>query len=88
VHVAGFDSDRAASHALVDEGIATAPSLDALASVLPTPRVVWLMVPADDTTRLALMSRFASQGGGDYANRMLATMRKAFGGHPVARQTP
>jgi 6-phosphogluconate dehydrogenase len=37
---------------------------------------------------LALMSRFASQGGGDYANRMLAMMRKAFGGHAIAKQQP
>jgi 6-phosphogluconate dehydrogenase len=33
---------------------------------------------------LALMARFTSQGGGDYANRMLAMMRKGFGGHAVA----
>lgn len=32
---------------------------------------------------LALMSRFASQGQGDFANRMLAMMRKGFGGHAV-----
>jgi hypothetical protein len=32
---------------------------------------------------LALMSRFASQGKGDYANQMLAMMRKGFGGHAV-----
>jgi 6-phosphogluconate dehydrogenase len=32
---------------------------------------------------LALMSRFDSQGKGDYANRMLAMMRQAFGGHAV-----
>jgi 6-phosphogluconate dehydrogenase len=32
---------------------------------------------------LALMSRFASQGRGDFANRMLAMMRKGFGGHAV-----
>ena len=34
---------------------------------------------------LALMARFTSQGGGDYANRMLAMMRKSFGGHAVGR---
>ncbi|HXR55906.1 MAG TPA: hypothetical protein VN858_03840 [Casimicrobiaceae bacterium] len=33
---------------------------------------------------LALMARFSSQGGGDYANRLLAMMRKGFGGHAVA----
>ncbi|HEX6137345.1 MAG TPA: decarboxylating 6-phosphogluconate dehydrogenase [Casimicrobiaceae bacterium] len=32
---------------------------------------------------LALMARFASQGSGDYAGRLLAMMRKGFGGHPV-----
>ena len=36
---------------------------------------------------LALMARFTSQGGGDYANRMLAMMRKGFGGHAVASVT-
>ena len=33
---------------------------------------------------LALMARFTSQGSGDYANRILAMMRKSFGGHAVA----
>ena len=32
---------------------------------------------------LALMARFASQGSGDYAGRVLAMMRKSFGGHAV-----
>jgi 6-phosphogluconate dehydrogenase len=32
---------------------------------------------------LALMMRFASQGKGDFGNRMLAMMRKGFGGHAV-----
>ena len=32
---------------------------------------------------LALMARFSSQSGGAYAQKMLAMMRKAFGGHPV-----
>jgi len=32
---------------------------------------------------LALMMRFASQGRNDYADRMLAMMRKGFGGHAV-----
>jgi 6-phosphogluconate dehydrogenase len=35
---------------------------------------------------LALALRFASQGRGDYANRLLAMMRNAFGGHAVTRQ--
>jgi 6-phosphogluconate dehydrogenase (decarboxylating) len=29
------------------------------------------------------MERFASQGRGDYTNRMLSRMRQAFGGHAV-----
>ncbi len=39
-------------------------------------------VPAPVLT-LALMARFASQGGDDYANKLLAMMRKGFGGHAV-----
>jgi 6-phosphogluconate dehydrogenase len=34
---------------------------------------------------LALMSRFASQGKGDFANQMLAMMRQGFGGHTVQK---
>ena len=34
---------------------------------------------------LALMSRFASQGHDDYASKLLAMMRKGFGGHAVAK---
>ena len=32
---------------------------------------------------LALMMRFASQGNNDYPAKMLAMMRKGFGGHAV-----
>ena len=39
-------------------------------------------VPAPVLT-LALMARFASQGRDDYAARLLAMMRKGFGGHSV-----
>jgi 6-phosphogluconate dehydrogenase len=42
-------------------------------------------VPAPVLT-LALMARFASQGNDDYAARMLAMMRKGFGGHPVQKK--
>jgi 6-phosphogluconate dehydrogenase len=34
---------------------------------------------------LALAARFDSQGRADYANRLLAVMRRAFGGHAVAK---
>jgi 6-phosphogluconate dehydrogenase len=40
-------------------------------------------VPAPVLT-LALMARFASQGRDDYTGRILAMMRKSFGGHAVA----
>ncbi len=33
----------------------------------------------------ALMARFSSQGQGDYANKVLAMMRKGFGGHAVQK---
>ena len=32
---------------------------------------------------LSLMARFASQGNGDYAGKLLAMMRKSFGGHAL-----
>jgi 6-phosphogluconate dehydrogenase len=37
---------------------------------------------------LALMARFTSQGGGDYANKLLAMMSKSFGGHALAHVEP
>ena len=37
---------------------------------------------------LALMARFASQGSDDYANRLLAMMRRGFGGHAIAHVKP
>jgi len=43
-----------------------------------------LGIPAPVIT-LALMSRFSSQGGADYARRLLAMMRQRFGGHAVKK---
>ena len=43
-----------------------------------------LGIPAPVIT-LALMSRFSSQGGADYARRLLAMMRQRFGGHAVQK---
>ena len=45
-----------------------------------------LGVPAPVIT-LALMNRFSSQGGSNYARRLLAMMRAGFGGHAV-QKTP
>ncbi len=41
-----------------------------------------LGVPTPVMTQ-ALMARFSSQGKGDYANKVLAMMRKGFGGHAI-----
>ena len=46
-----------------------------------------LGVPAPAITA-ALMSRFSSQGRSDYARRLLAMMRKGFGGHPIQKRPP
>ncbi|HUH55476.1 MAG TPA: decarboxylating 6-phosphogluconate dehydrogenase [Rhodanobacter sp.] len=60
--VTGFDPNADARKALEGKGAASADSLQALVQALPTPRVVWLMVPAgaitDDTvnTLLSLLS--------------------------------
>jgi len=35
---------------------------------------------------LALIMRFASQGGGEYTDKLLAMMRKSFGGHMVIKR--
>ena len=43
-----------------------------------------LGIPAPVLT-LALYARFASQDKGDYADKLLAMMRKGFGGHKVTR---
>jgi 6-phosphogluconate dehydrogenase len=45
---------------------------------------VELGVPAPVIT-MALMNRFASQGGADYSRRLLALMRAGFGGHAVQK---
>jgi 6-phosphogluconate dehydrogenase len=48
---------------------------------------VELGIPAP-VISLALLMRFSSQGKGDYADRLLAMMRKGFGGHKVAAAAP
>ncbi len=46
---------------------------------------VELGVPAP-VMSLALMARFASQNRGDYANKLLAMMRRSFGGHAIKHE--
>ncbi len=46
--VVGFDLDAASAAEAEGEGIEIAPTLAELAGALPSPRVVWLMVPAGE----------------------------------------
>jgi 6-phosphogluconate dehydrogenase len=48
---------------------------------------ITLGVPAP-VMSLALMMRFATQGGNDYAAKLVALLRAGFGGHAVQRETP
>lgn len=61
--VTGFDPNADACKVLETKGAALAASLQALINVLPTPRVIWLMVPSgkitDDTVN-ALMPLLAT----------------------------
>jgi 6-phosphogluconate dehydrogenase len=56
--VTGFDPNANARKAVEAKGVASAESLPALVTALPTPRVVWLMVPSgkitDDTVNALL----------------------------------
>ncbi len=57
---------------VADSGEGRWTAAEAIALGVPTPVMT-----------LALMQRFTSQGQGDYAHRLLAEMRRAFGGHAV-----
>ncbi len=57
---------------VADSGEGRWTALEAVDQGVPTP-----------VMSLALMMRFASQGRSDYANKLLAMMRKGFGGHAV-----
>ncbi len=57
---------------VADSGEGRWTALESIEQGVPTPVMT-----------LALMSRFDSQGKADYGNRMLAMMRKGFGGHAV-----
>ncbi len=73
---AGFLKDDQALAAIspyvADSGEGRWTALEAVEQGVPAP-----------VMSLALMMRFASQGGNDYANKMLAMMRKGFGGHAI-----
>ena len=60
---------------VADSGEGRWTALEAIELGVPTPVMT-----------LALMERFASQGRADYANRLLARLRQAFGGHAVKQE--
>ncbi len=67
------DADLSAIEPFVaDSGEGRWTALDAVEQGIPAP-----------VMSLALMMRFASQGGNDYAAKLLAMMRRGFGGHAV-----
>jgi 6-phosphogluconate dehydrogenase len=77
---------------LAAEALAAKPDLDAIAPVVADSgegrwtaiEAIELGVPAPVITS-ALAMRFASQGGADYAAKVLALMRAGFGGHAITR---
>ena len=78
---------------LMAEFLAEDPDLESIAPIVAdTGEGRWaaiesveLGVPTPVMT-LALMQRFASQGRGEFADRLLARLRQSFGGHAVTRQ--
>ena len=78
-HVAGFDPSEAARTHTEQQGVATMRSLDALVAALPTPRTLWMMVPAGppvDSTIQALLPLLAPDdilidgGNSNYKNTL------------------
>ncbi|MEP7328581.1 MAG: phosphogluconate dehydrogenase (NAD(+)-dependent, decarboxylating) [Betaproteobacteria bacterium] len=66
VRVTGFDPDAATASTLANEGVLTAAtSLVELAHSLPSPRVVWLMVPAGAVTEHAIETVWPELKTGD-----------------------
>jgi 6-phosphogluconate dehydrogenase len=78
---------------LIAEFLAEDPDLESIAPIVADSgegrwaaiESVELGVPTPVMT-LALMQRFASQGRGEFADRLLARLRQSFGGHAVTRQ--
>lgn len=66
VAVHGFDGDSAARASLEQEPrVVTHLSLAAAIAALPSPRVVWLMLPADEATESALLEAIGHLAPGD-----------------------
>jgi 6-phosphogluconate dehydrogenase len=60
-----FDANPAAVRAIVGEGATGASSLSDLASKLPAPRAVWVMVPAGEPTEATVAALATLLGPGD-----------------------
>jgi len=66
VRIVGHDAETGVADALSAEGIVTAAaSLPALAAAVPTPRIVWLMVPAGAVTEATLDALVPHLASGD-----------------------
>ena len=63
--VTGFDPNADARKALEAKGGTTAESLDALVKALPTPRVLWLMVPSGEITEKTVNALLPLLAAGD-----------------------
>lgn len=63
--VVGLDPKPEARSALEQQGGESAESLQALVAKLPTPRLLWLMVPAGDVTDATLTNLLPLLGAGD-----------------------
>lgn len=63
--ITGFDPDPAARQAVAGPNIRPADSLAAAISDLPTPRILWLMVPAGPPVDSTLDQLIAQLGAGD-----------------------
>ncbi len=72
VEVLKNDNLQRVAPVVADSGEGRWTALESIELGVPTPVIT-----------LALMSRFSSQGGSDYARKLLALMRNEFGGHAV-----
>jgi 6-phosphogluconate dehydrogenase len=63
--VVGFDLDPESVHGVVDVGAEGASSLEGLVSALPSPRVIWIMVPAGRPVDATIEELLPHLGQGD-----------------------
>jgi 6-phosphogluconate dehydrogenase len=88
--VVGLDPNFLARQSLEDHGAASVESLESLVAKLPTPRVVWLMVPAGPITEstLAALTQLLAPGdtvvdGGNSNYKDTQARARTFFGHGV-----